>query len=157
LGARTRLGADVEILYVPHVEQSEDRTLRGAVHQGSEMKTVKAKVVYECGRCSNIQRREIVAKDGLVEVPNVYCGRCIRQRAFTVMSMQVADSTVVEEGVEVGEAADSKAEEGGLGGQPEVPPKRDNAAKAGGTTKGRKPADESDDGDREPEDGEKGS
>jgi len=61
-------------------------------HEGN----VKAKVLYECGRCGNRQTREYDAVDGLLTIPNVYCGRCIRSKNPTVMTFSFTKIEVVE-------------------------------------------------------------
>ena len=55
---------------------------------------VKVKFLYECGRCNNRQVREFEAKDGLLEIPNMYCGCCTRSNNTTVMTRTVSDISV---------------------------------------------------------------
>lgn len=78
------------------------------------MTNVKVRVIYECGRCGNLQIRTYTASNGLLEVPNCYCGCCTRQKNFTVMSSRITEATLVEETTE------SRSEEG-LGGRSEMP------------------------------------
>jgi hypothetical protein len=97
------------------------------------MSKVRVKVVYECGRCGNVQRREYVAQDGLLTVPNVYCGACVTGKRFTTMSVSISEAKV-EETVKSPEVQ-------GLERQPDMPAAGEVAGAVGGTSQGRQSAD----------------
>lgn len=46
----------------------------------------KAKITLECGRCGNVQRREITPINGLIELPTYYCGKCTRSCNLSQLS-----------------------------------------------------------------------
>jgi len=107
-------------------------------------KWVTARITFECGRCGNVQRRNYEAKDGLLTIPQVYCGCCVRQNNFTVMSAVVSDTKVHD---------DEKAEVQRPGGRSDVPAAGRTAETAGAPVEGRKPADKTDDADLKSEAG----
>lgn len=81
------------------------------------MKRVSVKLTYECGKCGNLVRRVYQSTpDGLLEIPTVYCGKCIGRKHFTVMSSTVSEEKCFEE-------ADTSSAKTGLGGNDEVPEK----------------------------------
>jgi hypothetical protein len=80
--------------------------------------SVSARFTFECGRCSNIVRRTIVADDdGLFPIPHFACGRCSGKNRLSTMTVTMSDVKCEEVKCET----DEKAEGGGLAGCPEVP------------------------------------
>jgi len=55
---------------------------------------VKATVVYECGRCGNMQRRVYTSEDGLLELGDLYCGKCVRGRNLSTLSRRITYSSL---------------------------------------------------------------
>jgi hypothetical protein len=74
---------------------------------------VSGRVTYTCGRCSNIQVRRYVARDGLLELPTYFCGCCAKSNNFVTMSAVISEVKC--------EAPNVETKEGGLGGRPEMP------------------------------------
>lgn len=56
------------------------------------MTKAKLRATYECGRCGNIQVRNYEAyDDGLLIIPNIYCGRCVSGRRPTTMTVTYSE------------------------------------------------------------------
>jgi len=111
------------------------------------LKTVELTVTYQCGRCDNLQRRVLRSKDGLLEIPNVYCGCCLKHNWPVIMSMTYSGARVIDPPVPpkpenpdrvptlkemAGAWSDGKAETAGLGGRSEVPASGKETAPAEG-------------------------
>ena len=67
-------------------------------------KRVRVTVTYECGKCGNVQRRDYESTEGLLELPRVYCGECIRFRSFTVLTAVISKAEAFEVDPEAEEA-----------------------------------------------------
>jgi hypothetical protein len=78
-------------------------------------KAVRVRVTYECGKCANVQFRVYESKDGLLEIPNQYCGHCIGSRHFSLMSASISKG-------EAFETTDEATKAGGPERLPDVQP-----------------------------------
>jgi hypothetical protein len=59
--------------------------------------TVSVRITFECGRCSNRVVRVLTSTpDGLLEVPIVYCGRCVRGKNLNQMSQTISEGKIIE-------------------------------------------------------------
>lgn len=112
------------------------------------MKQVTVRVTYECGRCGNVQRRTYTSQDGLLIIPQAYCGCCIRRNNFTVMSNVVSNGEVTEV-----ETANKGSEVQGPVGRSDVPAAGRAPETTGAPAEGRVDTDKPDGGTREPETG----
>lgn len=98
------------------------------------MKMIQVQFTYECGRCGNVVRRTYrTTDDGLIEVPLVWCGRCVGHRHLSVMSSTMSEEKVIE-------TPDKKPEVRGLPRQSEVSGSGNRTAPAYGSKEGRKSA-----------------
>ena len=121
---------------------------------------VKVRVTYECGRCGNIRWRTYVAEDGLLTIPQVYCGKCVSKSHFTPLSTVISKAEVVDSDApcaasvtrgenrakklgEVYESADKETEVSRSIGRDEVPESGPAAETAGKQGEGRESADAS--------------
>ena len=110
------------------------------------MKRVKVTVLYQCGRCSHSAKRTYTADDdGLLTIPNTYCGRCIKQKHFTVLSHVVTEADIEE--------ADESTEVRRPGGRSDVPAEVRTPATVGPEAERRSDPDKADITNPKPETG----
>jgi len=85
----------------------------------AKLNEVRLEVTFECGHCSNVARRTIHATDdGLIELPNISCGRCTKHRNLRPMSHLITKiETKTREEWEKIDAAEGRTE------SPDVPEK----------------------------------
>jgi hypothetical protein len=90
---------------------TRNRDLNGKGKQVAN-NTVSIRVTYECGRCANRVVRVLkTTEDGLLEVPAVYCGRCIKGTRLSQMSVTMSEGKVIEP-VETTSEQDATEKEG---------------------------------------------
>jgi hypothetical protein len=57
------------------------------IKREAKLNEVRVDVTFECGHCANVARRKFRATDdGLIEIPDIHCGRCTKHRNLRPMS-----------------------------------------------------------------------
>jgi len=60
-------------------------------------KSVSVIFTYECGRCARTVRRTYTTgPDGLLEIPQVYCGGCLGHKRLSTMSVTISGEKTFE-------------------------------------------------------------
>jgi len=60
------------------------------------MKGIRVTLFYECGKCGNTQLRTYESKDGLLELPSVHCGKCVRAHCLATLSVTIKKAEEIE-------------------------------------------------------------
>jgi len=61
------------------------------------MKCVRARLTFDCGRCGATAHKIVeTTGDGLLELPNFYCGKCVSKNRLTSVSMIISNGETYE-------------------------------------------------------------